>query len=245
MRVRDDRARADTSSMRTLDDGTLALSPSDLSAHLACPHLTTLSLAVARGELEQPHLDSPHRDLIFRKGNEHEQAYLAGSRRSGRSIVRIPTLDDEDFDPAEAATAHGGGDPRGRGGRDLPAVPHGRPLAGLRGLPRAQPGGGYEPVDTKLARSAKPSARPPALLLRRAGRADPGRAGRARPRRERPRRAGDVPGRGVRVVLPPRARALPRRARRGAGDVPVAVRPLRDLRLPPALLPRSGSTTTT
>ena len=54
MRVRDDRARPDTSSMRTLDDGTLALSPSDLSAHLACPHLTTLSLAVARGELEQP-----------------------------------------------------------------------------------------------------------------------------------------------------------------------------------------------
>ena len=85
--------------MRTLDDGTLALSPSDLSAHLACPHLTTLSLAVARGELEQPHVDSPHRDLIFRKGNEHEDAYLAGSRRSGarssacrRSTTRTSTL---------------------------------------------------------------------------------------------------------------------------------------------------------
>ena len=63
--------------MRTLDDGTLALSPSDLSAHLACPHLTTLSLAVAHGELERPHLDSPHRDLIYRKGNEHEASYLA------------------------------------------------------------------------------------------------------------------------------------------------------------------------
>ena len=55
--------------MRTLDDGTHELSPSDLSAHLACAHLTTLSLAVARGEREQPYVDSPHRDLIFRKGN--------------------------------------------------------------------------------------------------------------------------------------------------------------------------------
>ena len=35
--------------MRISDDGTLVLSPSDLSAHLACEHLTTLSLRVARG----------------------------------------------------------------------------------------------------------------------------------------------------------------------------------------------------
>ena len=88
--------------MRLRSDGTLQLSPSDLSAHLACPHLTTLSLAAARGEIVKPKLDSPHRDLIFRKGNEHEAAYLARLEGEGRSIVRIPTYDDDGFDAAEA-----------------------------------------------------------------------------------------------------------------------------------------------
>src|SRR5262245_43751777 len=88
--------------MRLADDGTLSLSPSDLTAHLACPHLTTLSLRVARGELVQPHLESPHRDLIFRKGNEHEAAYLGRLEAEGRSIVLLPTPDDDDFDPGEA-----------------------------------------------------------------------------------------------------------------------------------------------
>ena len=60
-----------------LSDGSLRLSPSDLSAHLACPHLTTLELRAAEGEIVKPKLESPHRDLIFRKGNEHEAAYLA------------------------------------------------------------------------------------------------------------------------------------------------------------------------
>jgi hypothetical protein len=32
-------------------ESTLVLSPSDISGYLACPHLTTLSVAVARGEL--------------------------------------------------------------------------------------------------------------------------------------------------------------------------------------------------
>ena len=63
--------------MRLNTDHTLSLSPSDLSNHLACPHLTTLSLAAARGEIVKPKLESPHRDLIFSKGNLHEAAYLA------------------------------------------------------------------------------------------------------------------------------------------------------------------------
>src|SRR5690349_6368550 len=65
------------SGMRLNSDDSLSLSPSDLSNHLACPHLTTLSVAAARGEIAKPKLESPHRDLIFRKGNEHEAAYLA------------------------------------------------------------------------------------------------------------------------------------------------------------------------
>ena len=138
--------------------------------------------------------------------------------------------------PRGGAAPDGGGDPRARGGRDLPAVPHGRPLAGVRGLPREALGrrlraGRHE---ARPHREAEPC--PPALLLRRAARADPGLARRAHPRRERAGRAGDVPRRGVRVVLPPGPRAVPRRARREERDVPVAVRPLRDLRFPAALL---------
>src|SRR3954470_9646284 len=83
-------------------DGALRLSPSDLSAHLACAHLTTLELQAAEGGLVKPSLDSPHRDLIFRKGNEHEAAYLARLLTEGRPLQRIPTSDDEGFDPVEA-----------------------------------------------------------------------------------------------------------------------------------------------
>ena len=138
-------------------DGTLMLSPSDLSAHLACEHLTTLSLLVARGGLEQPHLESPHRDLIFRKGAEHEAQYLAWLEGQGRTVVRIPTYDDEAFDHEQArkltenairdATA------------DViyqPYLTDGR-WHGFADFLELQPDGTYEPVDTKLARNAKPA----------------------------------------------------------------------------------------
>ena len=79
-------------------------------AHLACPHLTTLSLRVVRGELERPHLDSPHRDLIFRKGNEHEAAYLARLRDRGPIDRPDPYVRRRELRPCRGATADGGGD---------------------------------------------------------------------------------------------------------------------------------------
>ena len=39
-------------------NGHFTLSPSDVTAYLACEHLAALSLAVARGELERPALDN-------------------------------------------------------------------------------------------------------------------------------------------------------------------------------------------
>src|SRR5262245_55225098 len=88
--------------MRLADDATLLLSPSDLSAHLACRHLTNLNLRVQRGELERPPVNDTHSELSRRKGDEREAAYLAGLVAEGRTIVRIPTLDDPDFDAVEA-----------------------------------------------------------------------------------------------------------------------------------------------
>jgi uncharacterized protein len=73
-------------------DGRLVLSPTDLTKHLACPHITTLDLAA---------LDDPARggaqsaddalNLVFSKGMEHERAYLERLRGSGRVVTEIPT----------------------------------------------------------------------------------------------------------------------------------------------------------
>jgi len=145
--------------MRLSSDGALRLSPSDLSAYLACPHLTTLELRAAAGEIDKPKLESPHRDLIFRKGNEHEAAFLARLVAAGRSVVRIPTYDDEEFDADEARqlteeAIHAGV-------ADVVYQPYlvsedGR-WRGFADFLERRPGGRYEPVDTKLARSAKPA----------------------------------------------------------------------------------------
>jgi uncharacterized protein len=145
--------------VRLRSDGTLRLSPSDLSAHLACPHLTTLSLEVLREEREQPHVDDTHRDLIFRKGREHEAAYLERLGREGRSIVRIPTYDDGDFD-ADVARRLTEEAVRDRAA-DVVYQPYlesedGR-WHGFADFLERTPEGTYEPVDTKLARSAKPA----------------------------------------------------------------------------------------
>ena len=146
--------------MRLRSDGSLRLSPSDLSAHLACPHLTTLSLEVAHEERERPHVDDTHLDLILRKGREHEAAYLERLEREGRSIVRIPTYDDESFDADIARGADGGS--RARANAQTSSTSRtsrsddGR-WHGFADFLEKTPEGTYEPVDTKLARSAKPA----------------------------------------------------------------------------------------
>ena len=69
-----------------LADANLQLSSSDLSGFLACEHLTTFDLAVVRGEFERPGVENDQRDLIQRKGEEHERGYLAW-RRSGLAFT--------------------------------------------------------------------------------------------------------------------------------------------------------------
>jgi uncharacterized protein len=142
--------------MRLEDDGTLLLSPSDLSAHLACPHLTNLTLRVQRGELERPHVDDAYGDVIRRKGDEHEAAYLARLTAEGRSIVRIPTYDDESFDADVARRATE--DAIRAATADVIYQPYlsDDRWRGFADFLERQPDGTYEAVDTKLARSVKP-----------------------------------------------------------------------------------------
>src|SRR5688500_17397046 len=81
----------------------LHLSPSDVTAFLACERLTTLSLAHARGELERPAVVNEQADLIFRKGLEHEHAYLESLRAEGKTIREIELAEDA-WEEAVAAT---------------------------------------------------------------------------------------------------------------------------------------------
>src|SRR3954469_19809598 len=86
--------------MRAYDD-TIGFSPSDLTAYLACEHLTQLELAVARGERARPERDDPRGDLIRSKGDEHEAAYRQRLVDAGRTITTIEI--EPDWDWARAA----------------------------------------------------------------------------------------------------------------------------------------------
>jgi len=129
----------------------LTYSPSDLTAFLACPHLTTLQVAVALDELPEPSRHNPHADLIRRKGEEHEAAYLA---TLGPDVVRIGKPWETGWDVAARATEE--------------VMRDGAPVIyqatfdhnGWRGLADfvvRRPDGGYEALDTKLARHARPA----------------------------------------------------------------------------------------
>jgi uncharacterized protein len=147
--------------MHLAADGTLQLSPSDLATHLACPHLTQLEVAVARGALKRPVRDNPHADLIRRKGEEHEAAYLAKLRAEGREIVGIERDEDGDFEAAARATEEAL-----RAGAEI-VYQGALASGGWRGLadfliridePSELGPFSYEAWDTKLARSrAKPA----------------------------------------------------------------------------------------
>src|SRR5213592_1154104 len=87
-----------------LRNGHLSLSPSDLTAFLACEHLTTLQLRVARGELTVVGEPNEQAELVFRKGLEHERAFLAQLRADGNSVAEISLEPDLDWERAERET---------------------------------------------------------------------------------------------------------------------------------------------
>jgi predicted RecB family nuclease len=147
--------------MRLADDGTLLLSPSDLANHLACAHLTYLAAQVQRGEKPAPpERENAQADLIRRKGDEHEAAFLARLREEGREIVEIE-LGEGGFEEATLAPEEAL-----RAGVEI--VYQGVLMSGgwrgvadflvRLGQPSALGSFSYEAWDTKLARSAKPNA---------------------------------------------------------------------------------------
>jgi uncharacterized protein len=133
-------------------NGEMLFSPSDLNAFLECEHLTQLELAVARGQLDRPADENPQADLVKRKGDEHEAAYLARLVAYGREVVTIPN--DWDLDAAARAT-----EDAMLAGSDViyQACFVDGNWRGFADFVERQPDGRYEVVDTKLARRSKPS----------------------------------------------------------------------------------------
>lgn len=76
-------------------DGRLVLSPTDLTKHLACQHITTLDLRALDGPATPADADDALA-LVFDKGLSHEKAFLESLVLAGKSVVEIPT----DFDAA-------------------------------------------------------------------------------------------------------------------------------------------------
>src|SRR5882762_1503975 len=138
----------------------LVLSPSDLNDHVECPHLTTLSLEAARGHRQRPRVPEDHADLLRRKGEEHEAAYLKELHAQGRQVVNVLSADQWDFASSARATIEAMragaeiiyqatfvlGDWRGRADF-LERVEQ----------PTALGAWGYEALDAKLARAEKPT----------------------------------------------------------------------------------------
>ena len=140
-----------------VSDGDLVVSASDLNNYTACRHLLRLNLEYARRERERPGDRDPTSELVARKGDEHEDAYLESLRDEGRDVVEI----DQDG-PFEGAAA-----------KTIEAMRSGAEVIfqatfaeeGLRGhadflfrVDRPSDLGewSYEVADTKLARRAKP-----------------------------------------------------------------------------------------
>ena len=60
---------------------------------------------MARGERARPFLADEHAELLRRKGERHERAYLERLRAEGRQIVEITLGEPWDFDAAARRTA--------------------------------------------------------------------------------------------------------------------------------------------
>lgn len=142
-------------------EGCLLLSASDLISYLECAHLTRLDLGIVRGELTLEETRTDAADLVARKGDEHEQAYLATLREAGRAIVEIES--EPGLDGLRRAAARTVDAMR----RGVEVIYQGVLFDGERWrgysdflerveVPSALGAWSYEVADTKLARRVKP-----------------------------------------------------------------------------------------
>ncbi len=76
-----------------LVDGTLLLSPTDISSFLACRHRIGLELAATHKALDKPRFDDPYAAILARHGAEHEQHYVASLKAQGLTTANAKPTD--------------------------------------------------------------------------------------------------------------------------------------------------------
>ncbi|MCU1374844.1 MAG: protein of unknown function, putative recB domain [Actinomycetia bacterium] len=143
--------------------GQLVLSPSDLTAFLACEHRSALDRQVALGQLARPEQDDPELEILRRRGDEHERNELARLKAEGREVVEITVAGSS---PAELRAAEAETVAAMRAGADVifqATFFDGRWRGHADFLLRVEAPSdlgpwSYEVADTKLARRAKPAA---------------------------------------------------------------------------------------
>jgi predicted RecB family nuclease len=138
-----------------ISTGQIRLSASDLSNHLACRHLTTLALQVARGERAEPEWAAPDLKVIQELGLRHEAAYLAHLGKQGLTVESLGHKDEKRLLAETLALMEHGAELIAQGAlRD--GEWFGRPDV-LRRVDRASKrwAWSYEVADTKLARETK------------------------------------------------------------------------------------------
>jgi len=139
-----------------LHDGSLIFSATDLVNFLVCRHATFLD----RRNIDQPAPDAeddPYLVLLQEKGVEHERRYLETLRREGRQVVEISDQESLEQRVARTREAMAVGAEVIYQGALLSGRWHGYADFLVR-VPTTSGLGpfSYEPVDTKLSRSAKP-----------------------------------------------------------------------------------------
>ncbi|MBR0969704.1 TM0106 family RecB-like putative nuclease [Bradyrhizobium japonicum] len=140
------------------DKSTLGLSghltPTQLAAHLACPHLTQLERQRREGLLQIEFSPDPRLEALRERGRQHETAYVEKLRSAGRSICDLR----DQRDPAATRRAM-------EDGFDaiVQATLSNEVFSGIADLllrvdstTSSLPGYVYEPADTKLSLETKP-----------------------------------------------------------------------------------------
>ena len=232
-------------------DGRLVLSPTDLTAHQECRHLTRLDLGVAAGEWAAPDVETTRRSCSSSStaGWSTRRSTWTSLKAEGRSVAEIGTV----FD-ARGAPPGGGRDGRGdaqRRRRRLPGDLLRRRLGRAGRLPAAR--STAVRFRRLVLRDRRHQARPEAEgrraaadgHLRRAADGAAGRGAGADPRRHRRRRVAAVAADRRRRVRPPRAGPAGDLRRRAAGDRPLADRLLRAVPLGRAVQRRAAARPTT
>src|SRR5437764_2514153 len=136
----------------------IRLAGSDLSNHLACRHLTTLDLQLARGERTAPDWAAPDLVQIRELGLRHETAYLDHLTAQGLSVENLSNIDhkqEERLVVETLALMDGGAEVIAQGALS-DGEWFGRPDVLRRvAAPSKRWGWSYEVADTKLAKETK------------------------------------------------------------------------------------------